>query len=242
LMALRDAGWRVVNLACSLGHPSIAARRRSELVEACNRVGFELVVAEDPAGDPPYPDGALAQEKLHDRIAEVIERIDPSVIVGPSPHDRHRRHEVVGRAVIAALESAPDSKRRLWLWGLWGDLPFPTIVSAFDNERVAEITHGLAAYAGEIERNDYRRLVIGRSEMNSSLGPERVFGFGCTAADVGSVELLCEVGVADGIWRLGVPRWFDSYSPLPELSTREIGEWLHMPSLTDRYGLPGDFA
>lgn len=48
-MALRDAGWYVVNLACGLGRPAHAERRRAELAEACRRAGFELVIPGEPA-------------------------------------------------------------------------------------------------------------------------------------------------------------------------------------------------
>ena len=39
LMALRDAGWRIVNLACGLGRPAQHQRRRAEVEEACRRAG-----------------------------------------------------------------------------------------------------------------------------------------------------------------------------------------------------------
>ena len=48
LMALRDAGWRVVNLACGLGRPAQHQRRRAEVEEACRRAGFELLPCEPP--------------------------------------------------------------------------------------------------------------------------------------------------------------------------------------------------
>ncbi len=147
------------------------------------------------------------------------------------------------------------------MWGLWGDLPFPTVATAFGESRMAEILECLAAHAGELDRNDYRRLVRGRAEANASLGPERVFGFGTVAVggdprweDAGGdgrqshgvaggntyVELLSEVGLAGGRWRLGTPRWLAGADPLPELSGRDIDDWLHSESLTDRYGPPGE--
>jgi LmbE family N-acetylglucosaminyl deacetylase len=46
LMELRDAGWRVVNLACSLGEGTQKGRRENEVREACHRAGFELCIAD----------------------------------------------------------------------------------------------------------------------------------------------------------------------------------------------------
>jgi hypothetical protein len=62
--------------------------------------------------------------------------------------------------------------------GLWGNLPLPTITVPFDRRRLDEITAALEAHEQELERNDYRRLVRGRAEMNAARGPELVFGFG----------------------------------------------------------------
>jgi len=48
LLALRDQGWGVTNLAVSLGRPLDVDRRRKELYEATARVGFANEVADPP--------------------------------------------------------------------------------------------------------------------------------------------------------------------------------------------------
>ena len=68
LMALRDAGHEIVNLACSFGRPADAATRRAEVEEACRRAGFELVADVEPV------------ELLRERSFDLV--------IGPSPHDR----------------------------------------------------------------------------------------------------------------------------------------------------------
>jgi LmbE family N-acetylglucosaminyl deacetylase len=259
LFALRDAGWRVVNLACSLGAPDQRHRRRAELEDACARAGYLLDVVAEPATDPLGPAQLPAVETmLRQEIGAALDRHRPAVVVSPSPHDRHRGHEVVGRAALGALGALGDSDvagaaaapatradvPRLWLWGLWGDLPFPTLATAFGAERLEEILGALAAHAGELERNDYRRLVRGRAEMNASLGPERVFGFGGAAPSRPYVELLCEVVCgSDGRWALGSRRWLDPGDPLDggaRGGDADVTEWLRSDSLTTRYGLPSD--
>src|SRR5579862_5666598 len=84
LMALRDAGWRVVNLACGLGRDPDRERRRAELIEACRRARFELVV---PEGD----------RAISESIAAAIDGFGVSLVAGPSPHDIHPTHEAAGR-------------------------------------------------------------------------------------------------------------------------------------------------
>jgi LmbE family N-acetylglucosaminyl deacetylase len=249
LMALRDAGWRVVDLACSLGRADERDRRLAELRAASARAGFTLEVVADPPEDGlSRGDLAAMQGALEAEVAAALERHRPALVVAPSPHDRHPGHEVVGRAVLAAgatLADSGDPAVPLWLWGVWADLPFPTLAVAFDDRRLAEIVDALSCHRGELDRNDYRRLLRGRAEMQASLGPERVFGFGASATEAGYVELLCEVVRRKGRWHLGRPRWLTTDDPLgagagagAETGT-DVTEWLTEASLTVRFGAPG---
>jgi LmbE family N-acetylglucosaminyl deacetylase len=262
LMALRDAGWRIVNLACSLGAPGDTERREAEVHEACHRAGFELEIADVAmAGPLTGPPGELssegvsaAQEALEGAIDAAIDLERPEILVAPSPQDNHPGHEVVGRAAVAVCERADDRAPRLWLWGLWADLPLPTLAVGFGEVRMREVLHCLEAHQGELGRNDYRRLVEGRAQMNSSLGPERVFGFGSRAParpDAKYVELLCELALDGGSWQLGRRRWLDAADPLdaearqsPQAPAhqgggrgpkRPIGDWLHGSSVVSLY-------
>jgi LmbE family N-acetylglucosaminyl deacetylase len=211
LMALRDAGHEIVNLACSLGRPEDASTRRAELEEACRRARFDLVVGDLEA--------LLAERPV-------------DLLVGPSPHDRHPLHESVGRALVAAVEAGagPD---RLWLWGLWGALPFPTTVVEYDEGRLEEIQHALEAHESQVSRNDYRRLVAGRGMASTVLGGELVFGFGEPGLAGPYAELTTEVVRVGSGWRLGAPRALDPLDPFPEPTEREIGGWLHSRSAVE---------
>jgi len=246
LFALRDRGWRVVNLTTSLGSAADSPRRLSEVTEACRRAGFELVVADPPLGDPLRADQLpSAQAALERELETVISRWEPLIVMAPSPHDRHPGHEVVGRAVTAVLE-ARRFPVELWMWGLWADLAFPTLVVPFGAERLEEVLRALEAHAGELERNDYRRLVSGRATMNASLGPERVFGFGSSATGFSFAELVMEVHLVEGRWLLGSPCVIDSHPRLargggsPGTPTgRDVTAWMHAPSITSMFGPPG---
>ena len=238
LLGLRDAGWRVVNFVSHLGEGAEKERRHAEVGEACRRAGFELRVA-----------GGSSATAVLAAVASVVDSERPRILVAPSPHDAHRDHEIVGRAAVTACEgrlAEGAEPPRLWLWGLWADLPFPTIAVAFGEKRMREALRCLEAHEGELRRNDYRRLVHGRAEMNASLGPERVFGFGCAAPPRPGgeyVELLCEVLLVDGSWFLGRPRWLDVEDPLVQQpgtgdarGARPIGRWLKSPSLSSVFG------
>lgn len=239
-MALRDAGYRIVNVACSLGGLSQWVQRKSEVVEACRRAHFELIV---PDGlEARLVDGGavvLTQAELTSFTRATLEDLEPELVVSPSPHDRHHHHEAVGRAVRDVLLGRPGGVSRWWMWGLWGDLPIPTIGTMFGQDRLEEIMHALGAHAGELERNDYRQLVAGRAMMNVSLGAELLFGFNSPAPAADYVELLTEVVPIDGRWMLGRSRWLNSDELLPDPTGTDVQDWLFAPSVTERFGLPG---
>jgi LmbE family N-acetylglucosaminyl deacetylase len=238
LMALRDGGYRVVNLACSLGRLDQRARREAELREACRLGGFELRIPERPVAMSQGEGGAYegaAYDALHDLAAEAIAELRPEVVVSPTPHDCHPAHELVGCAVRDAIRARGRSAPRWWMWALWGPLPLPTLGVAFDAARLEEILTALAMHRQELERNDYRRLVGGRAAMYASLGPELLFGFGVPAKPMPShLELLTEVALADGRWLLGRSRLLDVESPLEDPTEIDVSEWLEAESVAAR--------
>lgn len=195
LMALRDAGWRVVNLACGFGSGGKPDQRAGELAEACRRAGFELVT--DQA------------------VAAAIAGVEPAIVVSPTPGDRHPAHVRVAEEAREALEALGAEAPRWWTWALWGSLAWPTLGTAFGDPRLEEIHAALAAHSSQLQRNDYRRLVRGRAEAAACLAPELLFGFGSPAdRAVPLAELLTEIVRAEGGWRLGTPRWLDADDPL----------------------------
>lgn len=203
LMALRDAGHEVVNVACSLG----SAKRGGELEQACARAGFELVLLD-------------GERQLTEDLRALCEERSPGLVVGPSPHDRHPWHETVGRAL---LELPID---RLWLWGLWGELRFPTTVVEFGEQRLGEILHALEAHETQLARNDYRRLVAGRGAAETVLAAERIFGFGTAGLAGPYAEATTEIVRGAEGWRLGAPRRLDASAPFPEPTGPAVDSWL----------------
>jgi LmbE family N-acetylglucosaminyl deacetylase len=195
LLLLRRAGWRVVNAVASLGRPADRERRHAEVVDAAQRAGFELVL----------PD----ERPVVDLVASLARELRPAIVVSPSPHDAHPAHVAVANATGTALASGADPPM-WWQWGLWADLPTPTLYVPFGDDVLADAQHVLRAYAGELARNDYDRLLTARATAHAVLGSERVFGFGSGRASVAPyAELLTEQRFADGTWRPGEPRVLD---------------------------------
>lgn len=209
LMALRDAGWRIVNLACGLGRPDQEARREAELREACRRAGFELVLPERLPG----PDRAGIASVVNEAIAGLA----PSIVFSPGPHELHPSHAVAAAAVRDVLDGLGPGAPRWWIWAFWGSLREPTLATGFDRLRLAEILGALGAHGGELARVDYRRAVEGRGAMLAALAPELLFGFGSESRHAPEyAELLTEAVRGPDGWQLTLPRWHDPKAPLGE--------------------------
>jgi LmbE family N-acetylglucosaminyl deacetylase len=234
LLALRDLGLRVVNLAVGLGRPSQHERRSAELREACERAGFELRVCEPPLEISSGDDLPAAEDALVGEVTRALDELDVALVVGPQPHDGHVGHELVGRSIRRALEAAGGGAPPWWAWSLWADLPFPTLVVPFGEERLHELLAAMRAHAGELERNDYERLVPARATANAILGAERVFGFGSASLRRPYAELLCELILDDGRWHLGDGRVLGNDPFAGEPAGAPIDWWLDEPSARTR--------
>ena len=231
LLHLLDRGWKVVSVLASLGFPDQWARRRAEFEEASRRAQFVPVIL-DPPLDISLPDDlAGATERVAHELPRVLEEHDASVVVSPSPHDVHHGHETVARGVQRALETVQPSVR-WWMWGIWGDLPAPNVFYPFGDADLSRMLHILEAYTGEIERNDYRRLLSGRATTTAVLGSEQVFGFGSPAASpLPYAELLTEVRRMDGRWMASEAHHLDE-GPLADVQFGlDLTAWLESPSV-----------
>lgn len=230
LIGLREAGHQVVNLACSLGREEDHDRRLAEVRDANDRADFELQVHDPPLDISEGDDLELAQRLLAQSLVDLIPKRGVAIVVSPSPHDGHHGHEVVGRAARDALRRVQDAPR-WWMWGLWADLPFPTLVFPFEDDRLARVRDVLSAHTGELARNDYDALIPARATVNRVLGAETAFGYGHEGLDASYVDLLTEAVQADGGWHAAAPRILDSTDPLGEATARQpLDWWLDAPS------------
>ena len=211
LLTLRDAGWRVHNLACGLGRPEQHERRRAELTRACQVAGFELDCIEPPVSMSRGDDLDEAGQRLLASVRQRLDALEPELVVGPGPEDAHHAHELVARAVIDAVEAAARPQT-VWWWELWGHLRRATLL--VDVEQVlGRVIAALRCHTSELGRSDYARLVAARAEVASILGPERVFGYGTGPASERAAEVLCETAFAPEGWSFGRPRRLDNESP-----------------------------
>jgi hypothetical protein len=64
------------------------------------------------------------------------------------------------------------------MWGLWGELPLPTLYHGFGEELARARPEVLRAHAASWRATTTRRSCAGRAQANRVLGSERVFGWG----------------------------------------------------------------
>jgi LmbE family N-acetylglucosaminyl deacetylase len=229
-------GYRIVNLVASLGKRDRSEQRRAEVAAACQVLGFDLVIPNPPARISLTDDLREAETYLSQEIRKVVDFEAPIMVISPSPHDRHHGHEVVARATRRALELVAESDPpRWWMWGLWGDLPLPNIMTLFQDQLLSQLLLAMEQHRGETARNDYAKVIRGRALMNACLGAERVFGFGKEGIACDYAELLTEAVFSSGTWRVGRARLLTPDSVLATPTSQSIHFWLDQLSLTSHF-------
>jgi LmbE family N-acetylglucosaminyl deacetylase len=236
LLHLRDRGWTVISVIASLGFEGQRDRRRAEAEEASARAGFVPVFMDPPLTLDLDSDLAAATRRLATELPNLVEEHGASIVVSPSPHDVHHGHEAVGRGVQRAMAALPPDTR-WWMWGVWGELPAPNVFYAFDDKVLERALHILDAYAGELERNDYRPFLSGRAAANAVMGSERVFGFGSPAATkLPYAEVITEVRLLDGHFMASEPHSLDQGPEPSALYDLDLTPWLDSPSVHELVG------
>ena len=226
LFALRDSGWRIVNLPVSYGSaPERREQRRRELEAACRAAGFELL---DAPADLQQSQEGRDEQAAAASLASLAAELETDLLCAPSPHDLHPLHEWCGRVAVEAFERGAGE--RLWLWSIWGPLPVVNSVCSFEPRRLNEIDLALKAHIGETDRADLPRLLRAQAEADSVLLGERAFPFG-GRVDLGTLaEGVLEVMRSDGLLRMCAPSLFDPRS-LPDAATGPgVDSWLRAPS------------
>jgi LmbE family N-acetylglucosaminyl deacetylase len=236
LLHLQDRGWRIVSVIASLGFPDQWERRQAEAEEASRRAGFVPVFLNPPLDISLDDDLPTATARVATEVPAIMKEYEATIVVSPSPHDVHHGHETVGRGVQEGLKALP-SEVRWWMWGVWGDLPAPNLFFPFDERTMDRTMHILEAYAGELDRNDYRRMLTGRAMTIGVMGSERVFGFGSPAAsDLPYAEVLTEVRCIGDRFMASEPHQLDE-GPSPEGSfTVDLSAWVESPSVHQLVG------
>lgn len=186
----REAGFRVVNLAVTLGSKSARrAARWRELTAACDFLDFELEAVSSPKG--------LEKINLTTRTnapkvwavavratAAALWRHRPTVIFLPHAQDWHATHIGTHWLVMDALATLPASFHcTLVETEFWGQMASPNLLVESSAADVADLVAALALHVGEVRRNPYHLRLPAWLMDNVRRGAELVGGSGGKAPD-----------------------------------------------------------
>ena len=185
-----QSGWRIVNTAVTFGsNEARRAQRWLELTRCCEFLGFELVSAsgeslrglervlpQTVASDAAYWAHCVA------RIAALVVRYRPRLIVCPHSNDGHAAHIGTHLLVMDALRNlGPDLRVHLALSEYWNTQSDPGLMVELNRQHVATLVAALSLHAGEVARNPYHLTLPAWLIDGVRRGAERVLAPGSQA-------------------------------------------------------------
>jgi LmbE family N-acetylglucosaminyl deacetylase len=187
-----QARWRVLNVALTLGsNKGRRAARWHELEQCCAYLGFELVSASGEPGrgfevvseqaaddDPAHWAGCVA------RVADLITRHQPRLIVCPHGSDGHAAHIGTHRLVMEALRTmGSEADLSLALSEYWNTQSDPGLMVELGTAEVADLVAALSLHVGEVARNPYHLTLPAWFIDSVRRGAERMGAPGGSAPD-----------------------------------------------------------
>lgn len=149
----QEAGWRVSNVAVTLG--SNAERREArwaELLDACGVLGFGCIrIGEDGLSD--VRADAVQPEQVQ-ALAALLAEHRPALVLAPHALDDNPSHRGVHQLVVAAIAAA-KLDTVLALTEFWSTQAAPNALVESNIADTARLIAALERHAGEIARNPY---------------------------------------------------------------------------------------
>lgn len=171
----REAGWRVVVVAMSLGSdPGRKAERWIELQKATRFLQWDLF-GEDSGTSP---------EQEQYSLFHAVRDYDPQVIFCPHMEDGHPRHRLVRKTVGQVLETMPKNfDVHLVETEYWRAMDDPNLLVEGDSALVGDLVSALSCHHGEVRRNPYHLTLPAWMMDNVRRGAEILGGAGSAAPD-----------------------------------------------------------
>jgi N-acetylglucosamine malate deacetylase 1 len=189
LRLLREAGYRVVNVAVTQGsRKDRQAARWDELTAACDFLGFELVQTM-PGGLERVNPATREKDPTHWRSSvETIARIlaDHAPAVAFFPHDTDWNSTHVGTHYLvtdALREQGAGFRCHAIETEFWGAMATPNLSVESSVQDLGDMIAALSFHVGEVQRNPYHLLLPAWMQDNVRRAGEVVGGQGNAAPD-----------------------------------------------------------
>lgn len=185
----KEAGWRVINVAVTLGSQTDRrAARQNELTAACQVLGFGLEIANGKGLESVRMETRRAHPHhwTHavNTIGEILLRHRPSAIFFPHSTDAHPTHMGVHALVRHALHRSGDRLECLaFETEFWSPQEQPNLLAESTANDLATLIEALACHTGEVARNPYHRRLPAWFMDNVRRGAELVGGHGGAAPE-----------------------------------------------------------
>jgi LmbE family N-acetylglucosaminyl deacetylase len=184
LRLMRECGWRVGNVAVTLGSKrERQAARLEELRGACRYLGFDLLTLGTHGLEQVTPrarDGDPAAWSLKvAAIAAVLRDEKPRAILFPHAQDWNGSHLGVHHLVMDALATlGPAFETHLVESEFWGQNYNPNLLVEIPERDLVDLITALTFHVGEVQRNPYHLTLPSWMTNNVRLGGETVGGQG----------------------------------------------------------------
>lgn len=206
----QEAGWRVTNVAVTLGsNPERREPRWAELVDACGVLGFGCIrlgaeglsdVRDDTAERNPALWAAHVQA-----LAALLTEQQPSLLLAPHALDDNPSHRGTYRLVAEALARA-RLDTVLAHTEFWATQSAPNTLVQTSIADTARLIAALERHTGEIERNPYHLRLPAFLADSVRRGGELVLGAGEAPPDFAFATLYRLVAYRAGQPAAELPR------------------------------------
>jgi len=186
LRLLREANWKITNVAVTLGGKAERkAARLRELKNACNHLGFDLIVAGLDKINLETRRKNRAQWKSDvQTIAKILTSQKPRTIFLPHENDGHAAHIGTHFLVLDALKKLPRGFECFVVeTEFWGQMVNPNLLVESGVEDVGYLVAALACHVGEVKRSPYHARLPAWMMDNVRRGVEIVGGHGGASPD-----------------------------------------------------------
>jgi len=189
LRLMRQARMNLINVAVTLGSKKERQQGRlRELQNACNYIGFTLVITA-PNGLEKITPKAREQDPKHWEgcvkvIKDIIEQHQPKVVMCPHDRDWNGTHIGTHYLVLDALKQMPASFSCYLVESeFWGAMTDPNLMVEIGAEDLADMIAATTFHVEEVNRNPYHLLLPPWMMDNVRRGGEVVGGQGGAAPD-----------------------------------------------------------